>query len=274
VLTPAFAVVKLDAAGSAIPALNLKEEISSLRADGRAADQLRPVKITPDFIPHAEGSALIEAGQTRVIVTATLEDGVPGFLKGSGKGWVTGEYGMLPRSTENRTPRESSRGRQSGRTLEIQRMIGRTLRAVTDLKALGERTVWIDCDVIQADGGTRTASVTGAFVALALSLERMVAGGMLRRIPLIDSLAAISVGIVKDELLLDLAYEEDSRAQVDMNVVMTGSGEFVEVQASAEGRPYTQRELELLLALAAGGIRKLTQAQNDLLHMNFATHAR
>jgi ribonuclease PH len=245
-----------------------------LRADGRAADQLRPVKITPDFIPHAEGSALIEAGQTRVIVTATLEDGVPSFLKGSGKGWVTGEYGMLPRSTENRTPRESSRGRQSGRTLEIQRMIGRTLRAVTDLKALGERTVWIDCDVIQADGGTRTASVTGAFVALALSLERMVAGGMLRKVPLIDSLAAISVGIVKDELLLDLAYEEDSRAQVDMNVVMTGSGEFVEVQASAEGRPYTQRELELLLALAAGGIRKLTQAQHELLHMNFVSHAR
>jgi ribonuclease PH len=153
-------------------------------------------------------------------------------------------------------------------------MIGRTLRAVTDLKALGERTVWIDCDVIQADGGTRTASVTGAFVALALSLERMVAGGMLRKVPLIDSLAAISVGIVKDELLLDLAYEEDSRAQVDMNVVMTGSGEFVEVQASAEGRPYTQRELELLLALAAGGIRKLTQAQHELLHMNFLSHAR
>ena len=245
-----------------------------MRADGRAVDQLRPVKITPDFIPHAEGSALIEMGQTRVIVTATVEDGVPGFLKGSGKGWVTGEYGMLPRSTENRTPRESSRGRQSGRTLEIQRMIGRTLRAVTDLKALGERTVWIDCDVIQADGGTRTASVTGAFVALALSLERMVAGGMLRRVPLKDSLAATSVGIVEDELLLDLAYEEDSRAQVDMNVVMTGSGEFVEVQASAEGRPYTQRELELLLALAAGGIRKLAHAQNELLHMNFAGHAR
>jgi ribonuclease PH len=274
VLTLAFAVVKLDAEDSAIRSSNLKEEISSLRTDGRAVDQLRPVKITPDFIPHAEGSALIEAGQTRVIVTATVEDGVPGFLKGSGKGWVTGEYGMLPRSTENRTPRESSRGRQSGRTLEIQRMIGRTLRAVTDLKALGERTVWIDCDVIQADGGTRTASVTGAFVALALSLERMVAGGMLRRIPLKDSLAAISVGIVEDELLLDLAYEEDSRAQVDMNVVMTGSGEFVEVQASAEGRPYTQRELGLLLDLAAGGIRTLTQTQKELLHMNFASPAR
>ena len=274
VLTLAPAVVKLTNAGPSHPGFQSQRGDFILRTDGRAADQLRPVKITPDFIPHAEGSALIEAGQTRVIVTATVEDGVPGFLKGSGKGWVTGEYGMLPRSTENRTPRESSRGRQSGRTLEIQRMIGRTLRAVTDLKALGERTVWIDCDVIQADGGTRTASVTGAFVALALSLERMVAGGMLRRVPLKDSLAATSVGIVEDELLLDLAYEEDSRAQVDMNVVMTGSGEFVEVQASAEGRPYTQRELELLLALAAGGIRKLTQAQNELLHMNFAGHAR
>jgi len=245
-----------------------------LRIDGRAPDQLRPVKITPDFIPHAEGSALIEAGQTRVIVTATIEDGVPSFLKGSGKGWVTGEYGMLPRSTENRTPRESSRGKQSGRTLEIQRMIGRTLRAVTDLKTLGERTVWIDCDVIQADGGTRTASVTGAFVALALSLARMVAAGMLRKVPLIDSLAATSVGIVDDVPLLDLAYEEDSRAQVDMNVVMTGGGLFVEVQASAEGRPYTKLELQQLLELATGGIRQLTNAQNELLHMNFAARAR
>ena len=232
-------------------------------------DQLRPVKITPDFIPHAEGSALIEAGDTRVIVTATIEDGVPSFLKGSGKGWVTGEYGMLPRSTESRTPRESSRGKQSGRTLEIQRMIGRTLRAVTDLKSLGERTVWLDCDVIQADGGTRTASVTGAFVALALSLERMVAAGILRKVPLLDSLAATSVGIVADELLLDLAYEEDSRAQVDMNVVMTGSGEFVEVQASAEGRPYTDIELQDLLKLAAGGIRTLVRAQQELLQIKF-----
>ena len=198
--------------------------VSALRVDGRSFDQLRPVRITPDFIPHAEGSALIEAGHTRVIVTATVEDGVPGFLKGKGKGWVTGEYGMLPRSTESRTPRESSRGKQSGRTLEIQRMIGRTLRAVTDLKVLGERTVWLDCDVIQADGGTRTASVTGAFVALALALERMVAAGIMRTVPLIDYLAAISVGIVDDELLLDLKYEEDSAAQVDMNVVMTGGG--------------------------------------------------
>jgi len=217
---------------------------------------------------------LIELGRTRVIATATVEDGVPQFLKGSGKGWVTGEYGMLPRSTEERTPRESVRGRQSGRTLEIQRMIGRTLRAAIDLKALGERTVWIDCDVIEADGGTRTASVTGAFVALALALERMVAAGILRSLPVMDSVAATSVGIVNDELLLDLAYDEDSRAQVDMNVVMTGGGQFVEVQASAEARPYTSGELEQLLDLAAGGIHHLTKMQRELLHMNFRTHAR
>jgi len=245
-----------------------------VRADGRAPDELRPVKITPDFISNAEGSVLIEEGNTRVIVTATIEDGVPSFRKGSGKGWVTGEYGMLPRSTEERTPRESARGKQSGRTLEIQRMIGRTLRAVTDMKALGERTAWLDCDVIQADGGTRTASVTGAFVALALALERMVSAGMLRSVPLIDSVAATSVGIVDDELLLDLAYEEDSRAQVDMNVVMTGGGRYVEVQASAEGRPYTDRELQQLLALATGGIRTLHEAQHDLLRMNFSGRSR
>jgi ribonuclease PH len=245
-----------------------------LRADGRAPGDLRPVKITPDFISNAEGSVLIETGQTRVIVTATVDDGVPSFLKGAGKGWVTGEYGMLPRATEERTPRESSRGRQSGRTLEIQRMIGRTLRAVTDLKSLGERTVWLDCDVIQADGGTRSASVTGAFVALALALERMVGAGILRTVPLIDTVAATSVGIVDDELLLDLAYEEDSRAQVDMNVVMTGGGRFVEVQASAERRPYTGQELQQLLDLAAGGIRRLTEAQQELLHMNFSARSR
>ncbi len=245
-----------------------------MRADGRAADDLRPVKITPDFIPNAEGSVLIEEGNTRVIITATIEDGVPSFRKGSGKGWVTGEYGMLPRSTEERTPRESARGKQSGRTLEIQRMIGRTLRAVTDLKALGERTAWLDCDVIQADGGTRTASVTGAFVALALALERMVSAGMLRSVPLIDSVAATSVGIVDDELLLDLAYEEDSRAQVDMNVVMTGGGRFVEVQASAEGRTYTDDELHRLIALATGGIRTLLDVQQDLLHMTYTGKTR
>lgn len=245
-----------------------------MRADGRGPGDLRPVKMTPDFIPSAEGSVLIEMGRTRVIVTATVDDGVPSFLKGTGKGWVTGEYGMLPRSTEERTPRESTRGRQSGRTLEIQRMIGRTLRAATDLKALGERTVWLDCDVIEADGGTRTASVTAAFVALALALERMTAAGMMRSVPLFDSVAATSVGIVDEQLLLDLVYEEDSRAQVDMNVVMTGSGQFVEVQASAEGRPYTTEELQKLLDLAGSGIRELTKAQQELLHMSFRGRSR
>lgn len=240
-----------------------------MRADGRSPQDLRPVKITPDFIPSAEGSVLIEMGRTRVIVTATVNDGVPSFLKGSGKGWVTGEYGMLPRATEERTPRESTRGRQSGRTLEIQRMIGRTLRAATDLKALGERTVWLDCDVIEADGGTRTASVTGAFVALALALERMVAAGMIRKVPLLDSVAATSVGIVDDQALLDLAYEEDSRAQVDMNVVMTGDGRYVEVQASAEGRPYSNKELQELLELASGGIRRLTKVQQEVAGLKF-----
>jgi len=245
-----------------------------LRSDGRATDDLRPVKITPDFIPSAEGSVLIETGHTRVIVTATVDDGVPQFLKGSGRGWVTGEYGMLPRSTEERTPRESTRGRQSGRTLEIQRMIGRTLRAVTDMKALGERTVWVDCDVIQADGGTRTASVTGGFVALALALERIVAAGMIRAVPLTDSVAATSVGIVEDALLLDLNYEEDSRAQVDMNVVMTGSGKCVEVQATAEGRPYSTHELQQMLDLATRGIRNLTRVQQELLNMAFGGRSR
>jgi ribonuclease PH len=245
-----------------------------LRTDGRAAHDLRPIKMTADFIPSAEGSVLIELGHTRVIVTATVDDGVPQFLKGSGKGWVTGEYGMLPRSTEDRTPRESVRGRQSGRTLEIQRMIGRTLRAAVDLKALGERTVWLDCDVIQADGGTRTASVTGAFVALALALQRMVSAGLLRSIPVVDSVAATSVGIVGDELLLDLAYDEDSRAEVDMNVVMTGGGHFVEVQATAEGRPYTADELARLLDLAGEGIKRLARAQHELLGMDFRGRAR
>src|SRR2546425_1154177 len=189
---------------------------------------MRPVKLTPDFIPTAEGSVLIEVGQTRVICTASLEDSVPTFLKGSGKGWVTSEYGMLPRATEERTPRESTRGRPSGRTLEIQRLIGRSLRAVTDQAALGERTIWIDCDVIQADGGTRTASITGAFVAVALALERMVAAGILKSVPLRDSVAATSVGLVDETMLLDLAYEEDSRVQVDTNVIMTGSGRLAE----------------------------------------------
>jgi ribonuclease PH len=240
-----------------------------LRNDGRSADQIRQLKIIPDFISQAEGSVLIELGKTRVICTATVDDGVPSFLKGTGKGWVTGEYGMLPRATEERTPREASRGKQSGRTLEIQRLIGRSLRAVTDQEVLGEKTVWIDCDVIEADGGTRTASITGAFVALALAFERMVASGMLRNSPLIDSVAATSVGIVDDVSLLDLCYEEDSHAEVDMNVVMTGSGDFVEIQAAAEGRPFTGGEMQDLLALAAAGIRRLSDAQRTVLPTKF-----
>ncbi len=240
-----------------------------MRSDGRAASQLRPVKITPDFITTAEGSVLIEVGQTRVICTASVEDGVPSFLKGKGKGWVTGEYGMLPRATDVRTGREAARGKQSGRTLEIQRLIGRALRAVVIQEKLGERTVILDCDVIQADGGTRTAAITGAFVALALALERLVAARILRELPLYDSIAAISVGIVNDEMLLDLAYDEDSHAQVDMNVVMTGAGRYVEVQSTAEGRTFSGEEMQTLLELAAGGIRQLRTQQHALLPQNF-----
>jgi ribonuclease PH len=245
-----------------------------MRSDGRGADQIRPLKITPDFISQAEGSVLIELGKTRVICTASVDDGVPGFLKGQGKGWVTSEYGMLPRATEERTPREASRGKQTGRTLEIQRLIGRSLRAVVEQELLGERTVWIDCDVIEADGGTRTASITGAFVALALAMERMVASGILKRSPLIDTVAATSVGIVDDRALLDLCYEEDSSAEVDMNVVMTGSGDFVEIQASAEGRPFTGGEMNDLLALAAAGIRRLGDEQRAILPANFLGRGR
>jgi ribonuclease PH len=245
-----------------------------LRSDGRSPDQMRAVKITPDFISQAEGSVLIELGRTRVICTATIDDGVPQFLKGTGKGWVTSEYGMLPRATEERTPREATRGKQSGRTLEIQRLIGRSLRAVTDQEALGEKTVWIDCDVIEADGGTRTASITGAFVALALAMERLVAAGMMKTSPLIDTVAATSVGIVNDAPLLDLCYEEDSHAEVDMNVVMTGRGDFVEIQATAEGRPFTGGEMQDLLALAAAGIRRLGEEQRAILPARFLSAGR
>lgn len=245
-----------------------------MRSDGRGADQMRQLSITPDYISTAEGSVLIELGKTRVICTATVDDGVPGFLKGLGKGWVTSEYGMLPRATEERTPREASRGKQSGRTLEIQRLIGRSLRAITDQEALGERTVWLDCDVIQADGGTRTASITGAFVALALAMERLVAAGILKSSPLVDSVAATSVGIVDDRALLDLVYEEDARAEVDMNVVMTGRGDFVEIQATAEGRPFSGGEMQDLLALAAAGIRRITDVQRTVLPGKFLARGR
>ena len=208
--------------GRVVPSLiHLKSAGMFYRSDNRAPDQLRPLRITPEFISTAEGSALIEVGNTRVICTASIEEAVPQFLRNSGKGWISSEYAMIPRSTLTRTPREVSKGRQSGRTHEIQRLIGRSLRAVTDLGKLGERTIWIDCDVIQADGGTRTASITGAFVALGLALEKLVEAGTLPSVPLRDFVAAVSVGIVDGEILLDLCYEEDSRADVDMNFVMT-----------------------------------------------------
>jgi ribonuclease PH len=225
-------------------------------------------------VTTAEGSVLIEIGNTRVICTCSLDDGVPSFLRGSGKGWVTSEYGMLPRATDKRTPREAARGKQTGRTQEIQRLIGRSLRAVMDLEKFGERTAWIDCDVIQADGGTRTASITGSFIALALGLERLVAAGILKKLPLRDTIAATSVGIVGGEMLLDLNYEEDSHAEVDMNVVMTGSGHFIEVQATAEGRPYSSEDLQRLLVLASAGIRNLTEQQQALLQMDFSAKPR
>ena len=230
---------------------------------------MRAVKITPDFIPTAEGSVLLEIGQTRVVCTATVDDGVPSFRKGTGKGWVTAEYGMLPRATDRRTAREAARGKQSGRTQEIQRLIGRSLRAVMDDAALGERTIIVDCDVIQADGGTRTASITGGFVALALACERLVAAGILKQMPLVDAVAAVSVGVVGGEPLLDLCYEEDSVADVDMNVVMTGSGKFVELQATGEGRAFESSELALLLKLGRFGIDELIGAQQALLRMSF-----
>jgi ribonuclease PH len=236
------------------------------RSDNRAPDQMRPVKITPDFISTAEGSVLIELGNTRVICTASIEEIVPQFLKGAGKGWITSEYAMLPRSTLTRTARESARGRIGGRTHEIQRLIGRSLRAVTDLSRLGERTIWIDCDVIQADGGTRTASITGAFVALGLALQKLVEAGTLKQVPLRDFLAATSVGIVEGEILLDLAYEEDSCAEVDMNFVFTGSQRIAEIQATAEQHPFDHAQLQRMMDLARKGVEALIAKQREILH--------
>ena len=223
------------------------------------------MKITPDFITTAEGSALIEVGNTRVICTASIEEAVPQFLRNMGKGWISSEYSMLPRSTLTRTPREASKGRQGGRTHEIQRLIGRSLRAVTDLVKLGERTIWIDCDVIQADGGTRTASITGSFVALRLALEKLVEAGTLAAIPVKDSVAAVSVGIVDGEILLDLCYEEDTRADVDMNFVMTGEGKMVEVQATAEHQVFDDAQLQKMIALARRGVQELIAKQHAVL---------
>jgi ribonuclease PH len=235
------------------------------RSDNRALDQLRPVNIIPEFISTAEGSVLIEVGNTRVICTASVEETVPSFMRNSGKGWISSEYAMLPRSTLTRTPREVSKGRQSGRTHEIQRLIGRSLRAVTDLNRLGERTIWIDCDVIQADGGTRTASITGAFVALGLALEKLVDAGTLTSVPLRDYVAAISVGIVDGEIMLDLAYEEDSRADVDMNFVMTAAYKFVEVQATAEHQVFDENQLGKMVAVAKQGVQTLIAKQQAVL---------
>ncbi len=234
-----------------------------VRAGHRKASDIRPVEIIPDFISSAEGSALIRLGETQVICTASVESGVPTFLKGTGKGWVSSEYAMIPRATESRTPREVTRGRPSGRTMEIQRLIGRSLRAIMNLEKLGERTVWIDCDVIRADGGTRTASITGAMVALALALKKLKEQKVINEIPLYDYVAAISVGIIGKETLLDLDYSEDSSAEVDMNVVMTGSGRFVEVQATAEGLPFTSDELAGLIELTRPAIQKLVAIQKS-----------
>jgi len=239
----------------------------------RASTDLRPVKITSGFITHAEGSALIECGNTRVICTASVEEKTPPFLRGSGRGWVTSEYGMLPRSTASRTVREVSKGHPSGRTHEIQRLIGRSLRAVVDMQVLGERTIWVDCDVIQADGGTRTASITGSFVALALAVDRMLKDRVISTPPLLDFVGAVSVGIVDGEPRLDLDYEEDSSAQVDMNVVMTGRELFVEVQGTAEVKPFSPEELDLLLGLGRAGVRRLIQKQQSVLTESLGSYA-
>jgi len=231
------------------------------RPDGRAANELRPVRIARNYLKYAEGSCLIEMGETRVVCAASVDDTVPPFLKGKGSGWVTGEYGMLPRAGAERSPREAARGRQGGRTLEIQRLIGRSLRAVTEVRSLGERTIIVDCDVIQADGGTRTASVTGAYVALVDALKGLQGRGVVRSLPLIDAVAAVSVGIVQGEMLLDLTYQEDSMASVDMNVVATGALRLVEVQGTAEGLPFTRQQMDQLLDLAQAGIKQLLDAQ-------------
>ena len=240
------------------------------RLDGRKVDELRTVKITPHFIKYPEGAVLVEMGETKVICSATVEEKVPPFLKGQNKGWVTAEYAMLPRATQTRNQRESIRGKISGRTNEIQRLIGRSLRAVVDLEKLGERTITLDCDVIQADGGTRTASITGSFVALVLALKKMVQEGNLKELPVRDWLAAVSVGKVADEILLDLAYAEDSQAIVDMNVVMTGKGNFVEIQGTAEGYPFSQEELTSFLSLAAKGVAELIALQKKVLGLDDA----
>ena len=236
-----------------------------MRPSGRAPDELRPVRITRHYTRHAEGSVLVEFGDTRVLCTATVEEGVPSFLRGSGQGWITAEYGMLPRSTHTRTAREAARGKQSGRTQEIQRLIGRALRAVTDLRALGDRTVTLDCDVLQADGGTRTAAITGGYVALAEAIEALVKRRVVASSPIHAQVAAVSVGICKGVPVLDLDYAEDSEAETDMNVVMNNGGAFIEIQGTAEGHAFRRNELDELLNLAAQGIGRLLAHQLEAL---------
>ncbi|HEY5885935.1 MAG TPA: ribonuclease PH [Pyrinomonadaceae bacterium] len=239
--------------------------MSFVRTDGRAADELRPIKITPGYLPYAEGSVLIEMGQTRVVCSASIEERVPPFLRNSGQGWITAEYSMLPRATQTRTPREVRRGGPSGRTHEIQRLIGRSLRAAADMKLLGERTITLDCDVLQADGGTRTAAITGAYVALALAVGKLVSAGKLARSIIINEVAAISVGIVGNTGLLDLKYDEDSTAEVDMNVVCTGDGRFIEVQGTAEREAFSREQMDGLLLLAEKGIQLLITTQKETI---------
>ena len=235
------------------------------RNDGRAPNALRPLNITPNFIKHAEGSVLIEVGDTRVICTASVQEKVPPFLYRSGKGWITAEYGMLPRATTDRTEREAAKGKQGGRTMEIQRLIGRSLRAAVNAELLGERTIWIDCDVIQADGGTRTASITGSFVALVTALGRMYVDGNLANWPINDFVAAVSVGVIGGTPVLDLNYEEDSKAAVDMNIVATEKGRFVEIQGTGEGTTFSDEEMQSMMALAKGGIAQLVLKQREVL---------
>ena len=239
--------------------------MSFARTDGRAPDEMRPARITPGFLPYAEGSVLIEMGNTRVVCAASLEDRVPPFLRNTGQGWLTAEYAMLPRATQTRTAREIGRGGPSGRTHEIQRLIGRSLRAVADMKALGERTITIDCDVLQADGGTRTAAITGAFVALALANQQLLKIGKISRSLTTDQVAAVSVGIVGGTPLLDLKYDEDSKAEVDMNIVCTGDGRFIELQGTAEREPFSRAQMDELVALGERGIQALIEIQKTVI---------
>jgi ribonuclease PH len=242
-------------------------DITVTRTDGRAAGAIRPTRITPDYTMHAEGSVLMESGNTKLIITASVEDRVPPFMRGTGKGWVTAEYGMLPRATNTRTQREATAGKVGGRTQEIQRLIGRSLRSIVRLNELGERTIWVDCDVIQADGGTRTAAITGGFVAMALAIDRLKQRGLLAQIPIQDYVAATSVGVVGGTPMLDLAYDEDSKADVDMNVVKTSDGRFIEVQGTAEGPPFPRDTLDDLLSLADRGIAALITIQREALNL-------